>query len=425
MEGAPAGRGSDYLIPADLVSRVDLGFLPDSLFSVARRAYTLPVEFGGVKMQIQHEKHDVVSLRDVGRSLFPSIKLPRVAVIICNYNQKEYLEATIRSVLSQTYPHLECVIVDDCSTDGSAQFIRALLERIGGGRLSFIEQKQNRGQMAAMLAGFDATTAPFVAWLDGDDIWLPHYIERHMAWHLNSQINAALSTSNLAIIDRFDAVVAGANSALSVTSPLRKRERICSVIPARLSPQASGVDFSAETSDPTVFVNRHYEPWIWSPTSGIVFRRAAVESIRPPETDKLRICADLYLARFSHLVGGTLRIGETLGYYRMHGNNGWANRSICGDGAAMGKTPTAIVDETDYQFARRLSASSEVLTALISKDHLRTTIRRIARKEQAIVEILSNKDLLRIIPIKLRIRLFRKFIFFRFRNIFARAQMEI
>src|SRR5262245_28746629 len=323
------------------------------------------------------------------QSLTP-IKMPTVAAIVCNYNQKEYLEDAIDSVLKQTYPHLECVIVDDCSTDGSADVIRAHLDRRRAGRFRFIEQSQNGGQMAAMLAGLDATTAPFVAWLDADDIWLPQYIERHIAFHLNSQINAAISTSNLAVIDRSGVMVAGANPPLSTTSPIRKQARICAIIPARLSQDASRIEFAPEQSDPPVYVRRGYEPWVWSTTSGMVFRRAAVEAVRPLETDGLRNCADNYFARFSHLLGGTIRIGETLGYYRVHGKNHYATRAIYGDGAPLGEEHLEIESEGNHQFVRRLTESNKLLTAIIGAGHVRGAIRSLAKGE--ILGILRSKD---------------------------------
>jgi glycosyltransferase involved in cell wall biosynthesis len=225
-------------------------------------------------------------------ALGPTIRMPVVAAIVCNYNQKAFLEDSIASMLGQTYPHMECVVVDDCSTDGSAVVVEDVLARIGKGRVQFIRHEQNRGQMAAMLTGLDATTAPFVAWLDADDIWLPEFIERHVAHHLNPRVNAALSTSNMAVIDTHGTLVAGADPSMSTTSPLRKPVRSFPIEPVALERLGRGIDFfSVEPLGP-VFVNRQYEAWVWSPTSGMVFRRAAVEHIRPSRCEGLRTSAD-------------------------------------------------------------------------------------------------------------------------------------
>jgi hypothetical protein len=122
----------------------------------------------------------------------------------------------------------------------------------------------------------------------------------------------------------------------------------------------------------------------------MVFRRAAVEAVRPLETDGLRRCADHYVARFSHLLGGTIRIGETLGYYRVHGKNVYATRAIYGDGAPVGEEHLEIESEGNYQFVRRLTESNKLLTAIIGKGHLRAAIKSLAKRE--ILGILRSKD---------------------------------
>src|SRR5260370_5448826 len=55
-----------------------------------------------------------------------SIELPLVSVIIINYNYGRFLQQTVASVFAQTYPHIECILVDNASTDESDQIIAAL-----------------------------------------------------------------------------------------------------------------------------------------------------------------------------------------------------------------------------------------------------------------------------------------------------------
>ena len=281
-------------------------------------------------------------------------RLPPVAAIVCNFNQGAYVEAAIASVAAQTYPCLECIVVDDCSADGSGEAIASLLAAQAVPRFQLIRHPENRGQMAAMLSGLDATTAPFVAWLDADDVWLPEYVERHMAHHLNAQVNAAISTSNMAVIDAEGTLIAGA------APPCRSAARCAgrATGASRSGPPAScttarEIDFDLQELQVPLFINRQYEAWVWSSTSGMVFRRAAVEAVRPLRCEGLRTCADHYLARFAHVVGGTIWIGETLGCYRIHGGNGLAKRTVHGDGP-LGKEPSHIAEEGNYQFAKKL-----------------------------------------------------------------------
>src|SRR5688572_24093435 len=95
------------------------------------------------------------------------MKLPRVSAIIPNYNYAYYLPRAIDSVLAQTYPHVEIVVVDDGSTDNSETVLKSY-----GGRIRWLRQ-QNQGVAAARNHGVRETTGELVAFLDADDLWLP------------------------------------------------------------------------------------------------------------------------------------------------------------------------------------------------------------------------------------------------------------
>ena len=92
---------------------------------------------------------------------------PLVSCIIPVWNGEKYLEEAIQSVLDQTYPELEIVVVDDGSTDGTANIISSF-----EGRLISIHQEQ-AGPAAARNSGIEASQGEFVAFLDADDIWEP------------------------------------------------------------------------------------------------------------------------------------------------------------------------------------------------------------------------------------------------------------
>jgi glycosyltransferase involved in cell wall biosynthesis len=100
---------------------------------------------------------------------------PLVSIVTPSYNQATYLEETIRSVLDQGYEPLEYVVVDDGSTDGSAE----LAERYGE-RLSVIRQ-ENSGQAAAINRGFAETSGELVGYLNSDDTLLPGALETMVA----------------------------------------------------------------------------------------------------------------------------------------------------------------------------------------------------------------------------------------------------
>lgn len=95
-----------------------------------------------------------------------------ISVIIPLYNKAAEIERTLRSVLEQSLQPLEIIVVDDGSTDGSA----AIVERVGGERVRLIRQ-QNRGVSAARNKGIELSRGEYVAFLDGDDRWMPDYLK--------------------------------------------------------------------------------------------------------------------------------------------------------------------------------------------------------------------------------------------------------
>ncbi len=102
-------------------------------------------------------------------------KLPLVSVIIPTYNRPKLLRETIESVLAQTHPALECIVVDDGSTDDTPRML-AEYARNFPGKLIPIRQ-ENRGGTAARNTGARAARGRFLNFLDHDDLFLPEKIQ--------------------------------------------------------------------------------------------------------------------------------------------------------------------------------------------------------------------------------------------------------
>lgn len=100
--------------------------------------------------------------------------MPRVSVIIPTYNRADLVAEAIDSVLTQSYCDLEVIVVDDGSTDNTAEVIKQYGQRIR------VVRQQNAGEPLARNAGIRVASGEFVCFLDSDDIWMPSKLVRQV-----------------------------------------------------------------------------------------------------------------------------------------------------------------------------------------------------------------------------------------------------
>ena len=98
----------------------------------------------------------------------------KISVIIPNYNYGRFIGEAIESVLAQTFPPYEIIVVDDGSDDNSADIVKTF-----GSRVKFIQQR-NQGVGAARNNGVKNSSGNLIAFLDADDIWLPTKLEKQV-----------------------------------------------------------------------------------------------------------------------------------------------------------------------------------------------------------------------------------------------------
>ena len=126
------------------------------------------------------------------------VGLPRISVVTPSYNQAEYLERTICSVLDQGYPNLEYIIIDGGSNDGSIGVIRKY-ERY----LAYWVSERDSGQAEAINKGLKRATGDWVAWQNSDDIYYPGAFKT-LAEEVANKPAAGVVIGDMALIDEED-----------------------------------------------------------------------------------------------------------------------------------------------------------------------------------------------------------------------------
>lgn len=109
---------------------------------------------------------------------------PLVSIIMPLYNALPYLHETIGSIIAQTYQNWELIIVDDCSTDASAEVARGYVP--SDSRISLYESEVNGGAGKARTLCLDHVRGSYVAFMDSDDTWFPEKLERQLAFMRSS-----------------------------------------------------------------------------------------------------------------------------------------------------------------------------------------------------------------------------------------------
>ena len=120
--------------------------------------------------------------------------MKKVSVIVPVYKVEKYIAATVKSVIEQTYKNFELLIIDDGSPDQSIEICQQFTDT----RIKIIRQK-NRGVCAARNTGIRYAQGEYLAFLDGDDMWLPQKLEKHVE-HLETP-TVGISFSRSALID--------------------------------------------------------------------------------------------------------------------------------------------------------------------------------------------------------------------------------
>lgn len=211
---------------------------------------------------------------------------PLVSIIINNYNYGRFLAEAIDSALTQEYPFVDVIVVDDGSTDTSRQVIESYGNRI------FVIYKENGGQATCFNFGFERCRGDIVIFLDSDDFLFP-------------------TAASLIVERMLDTSVSKCNGYLQVVdgdgTPTGRR------LPNKLSPSGRYKEAVLK-----------YGPWAYVScyTSGNAWSRRFLSQVMPIPTDnRVQGGADGYLTAIDALYGNIETIDQLIGGYRVHGAN--------------------------------------------------------------------------------------------------------
>lgn len=114
------------------------------------------------------------------------------------YNGKKYVKESIDSVFAQTYDDWELLITDDCSTDGSFEYVQELIKNEPRARIFKLEK--NSGAAFARNNSINEAMGRFIAFLDSDDLWAPGKLEKQVQYMLDN--NIGFSYSNYSVFSQ-------------------------------------------------------------------------------------------------------------------------------------------------------------------------------------------------------------------------------
>jgi glycosyltransferase involved in cell wall biosynthesis len=257
-----------------------------------------------------------------------TVSLP-VDIVITNHNYARFLGEAIESACAQTHPEVRVIVVDDGSTDGSRELLRAFEDRVE------VVLKEQGGQASALNAGLERCRGEVLLVLDADDRLRPQAAER-VAAAFAADPELSKVQFPMAIVDAEGRPTGAVKPGGHLRAPTGDQRRAELTFPFDL-------------------------PWL--PGGGTGFRTEAVRRILPiPAADYPRSGADWYLVHLAALLGEAALLEEVCAEYRVHGGNAY---ELEGDEIDLDHVREAVV------FAGVTTRSLEVLADELGLEHPR------------------------------------------------------
>jgi glycosyltransferase involved in cell wall biosynthesis len=267
--------------------------------------------------------------------------------------------------------------------------VRHVLDELNDPRFRLIRLATNVGQTGATRRGLAAVQAPFVCFLDSDDLWNEDFLERHLAAHLNESYAVGFTACNARLIDAQGALIAGGVYWFGKDRAAADRGRaFAPVDPARV-PRLDTANGKADWQGQTPYrlYTKRLVHWVWVSTSSMMFRRSLIDLVFPADDEVYRLHMDFYVVVMAQMVAGSLLIDEPLYSYRLHGRNGAADNPVLGGRLHLsarnwGDTYARMLDR---MLQAMISDRERFVTALGEKQYRRMLLRMRAARANPLI----------------------------------------
>ena len=135
------------------------------------------------------------------KNLVNKSNLPKISIVMPCYNQVEFIERSILSILNQDYPNIELVIIDGGSKDGTIEIVKKYEKYI-----TFWTSENDKGQSDALNKGFKHCTGDVYGWLNSDDIYLPNAF-KYAVQVLDKKLDKKIVFGDFLSIDKEDKIL--------------------------------------------------------------------------------------------------------------------------------------------------------------------------------------------------------------------------
>lgn len=250
-------------------------------------------------------------------------QLPLVTVVIASYNHAPYIEQCILSVVQQTYPHIELLVVDDGSTDDSVARIEQLQREHG----FELRVQQNKGLTHTLNEAIARAKGSLIAPFGSDDIMVPERIAKQVAY-MQDKPEVGICAGNIELID---------SDGQLFPEPRQRRD----------------IAFRRLDFDDVFMERKPYPP---APT--LLFRREALEQVGgfDPQIRLEDLLIELKITHAGYYIDC---LGEVLAQYRKHDSNSSKNTPFMVD--SILRTYALFKDHPQYEFVRTRFLSSMFL----------------------------------------------------------------